>query len=66
MGAALESDAYIMTLLIPVRRVELTVSMPAAESAEGADTLKAARSDLDSTDRESGHDVRGVREHEHR
>ncbi len=33
MGAALETDTHIMTLLIPVRRVELTVTVPAAETA---------------------------------
>ena len=66
MGAALESDAHIMTLLIPVRRVELTVSTPAAESSAGTDTRKPTPSDSDSAGREPGHDVRGMREHEHR
>lgn len=66
MGAALETAADIMTLLIPVRRVELTVTIPAAEPAAGTDTLEVSASDSDSAARESGHDVRGLREHEHR
>ena len=66
MGAALETDAHIMTLLIPVRRVELTVSIPAMEFAAGTATLGTASSNSNSGSREPGHDVRGMREHEHR
>ena len=66
MGSALEPAAHIMTLLIPVRRVELTVTIPATELAAGTDTPKVSTSDSDSAGRESGHDVRGMRKHEHR
>lgn len=66
MGAALEIDAYMMTLLIPVRRVELVVTAPAANLATGTDSPTAVRPDSESTDRQPGHDVRGTREHEHR
>lgn len=65
MGAALETAAHSMTLLIPVRRVELTVTVPATALAGGSDTPKVSSSDSDSAGRESGDDVRGMREHEH-
>ena len=66
MGAALETDAHTMTLLIPVRRVELSVTGPAAESAAGPVLPRNDPSDSNSGSREPGHDVRGLREHEHR
>lgn len=66
MGAALETDAHTTTLLIPVRRVELTVTVPATDSAGSTVPLATDPSNSNSGDRQPGHDVRGPREHEHR